>query len=316
MALVALRLVIGWHFFSEGLSHYAERGWSSEGFLRSAKGPLKPMYRSLLPDEYRWDEYMYSTPSAGPGIPEWTDQVKDDWHNYRIAFVRHYGLDKAQKDETPEQKKAREQQKNDTIEVLKRARQQLDAWVAANTGAIGENRHVLDRLRAAEGQAGAEEVPFQRTRIKERESEFRSQIAPLIAGVQGIEKDYRGELLSLLTPEQRKRGSLPRYSSRLEEMDKTLKYVLLGVGGCLIVGLFTRTAAVVGAGFLLSVVLAQPFWLPDTIPTYNQFVELVALLALATTHVGRWGGLDYFIHHLIVEPARSAKVSKQEPELY
>ena len=54
-----------------------------------------------------------------------------------------------------------------------------------------------------------------------------------------------------------------------------------------------------GAVFLLSVVLMQPFWVSDALPTYNQWVEMFALLMLATTRVGRWAGLDYFIGNLI-----------------
>ena len=48
--------------------------------------------------------------------------------------------------------------------------------------------------------------------------------------------------------------------------------------------------------------LTQPFWITDTQPTFNQFVEMFALFTLATTTVGRWGGLDFFIHYLLVRP--------------
>lgn len=315
IALVALRLVTGWHFFSEGLSHYSDRTWSSEGFLRQAKGPLQPLYHGMLPDFHRWDEYMYGPPTAGPGVTEWKDQLQDDWHEYRLAFVNHYGLDTPAKDETPEQKKQRQQQKDETVKVLARARQQLEAWVAANTGAINENRHVLERLQQAQAEKGAAEVPFQRKRIGDQQAQFRGEIGPLVGQARAIEKDYYNQLRSVLMPEQRQRSSLPAEHTKLDQVDKTLTNLLIGIGAFLIVGLFTRTAAVVGAGFLLSVALAQPFWLHDTIPTYNQYVEMIALLALATTHVGRWGGLDYFIHQLIVEPARSAKSNERASEL-
>ena len=45
--------------------------------------------------------------------------------------------------------------------------------------------------------------------------------------------------------------------------------------------------------------MMQPFWIDDTHPTFNQYVEMFALLALATTTVGRWAGLDLFVHYLI-----------------
>ncbi|MEA3227253.1 MAG: hypothetical protein U9Q07_14990 [Planctomycetota bacterium] len=34
----------------------------------------------------------------------------------------------------------------------------------------------------------------------------------------------------------------------------------------------------------------------------KNFVEMVALLALATLPVGRWGGLDYFLYHWLGRP--------------
>jgi hypothetical protein len=34
----------------------------------------------------------------------------------------------------------------------------------------------------------------------------------------------------------------------------------------------------------------------------KDFIEMVALFLLATTAVGRWGGLDYFLHHWFVRP--------------
>jgi len=77
----------------------------------------------------------------------------------------------------------------------------------------------------------------------------------------------------------------------------------------LLLGLFTRVACVAGALFLLSVVLMQPFWVSDALPTYNQYVEMVALLALATTPVGRWAGLDYFLHKLV-----AGKATKGQPD--
>jgi len=76
------------------------------------------------------------------------------------------------------------------------------------------------------------------------------------------------------------------------------------------VGLFTRLACLAGAAFLLSVVLMQPFWVSDAMPTFNQYVEMFALLTLATTEVGRWGGLDFFLPRLI-----SGKSSKGKTDV-
>ena len=61
------------------------------------------------------------------------------------------------------------------------------------------------------------------------------------------------------------------------------------------------------AAFLASVALTQPFWLADAAPTYSQILEMLTLLTLATTPVGRWGGLDFLIHFAAGRCCRSAK---------
>jgi len=50
-----------------------------------------------------------------------------------------------------------------------------------------------------------------------------------------------------------------------------------------------------GVFFLASVVASQPFWVPGAQSTYDQWVEIAALLALAALPIGGWSGLDYFL---------------------
>ncbi|HEX3869304.1 MAG TPA: hypothetical protein VHV77_02590, partial [Pirellulales bacterium] len=94
--------------------------------------------------------------------------------------------------------------------------------------------------------------------------------------------------------------------------DNIIIYTNMAIGACLMLGLFTRLACLGGALFLLSVVLAVPDW-PGLYPppppaagrtlfVGKEFIEMMALFALATLPVGRWGGLDFIIHHLIVRP--------------
>ena len=82
---------------------------------------------------------------------------------------------------------------------------------------------------------------------------------------------------------------------------------MTAVGACLLLGLLTRTACVGGAIFLLMFTLALPA-LPG-LPintraegTYlfvnKNMIEMLALLALATTRSGRWLGLDALLQFL------------------
>src|SRR5581483_6603632 len=57
VALTALRVCVGWHFFSEGLKHTTEPGYT-EGFLKQAKGPLATWFQRTLPDFHGWSRLM------------------------------------------------------------------------------------------------------------------------------------------------------------------------------------------------------------------------------------------------------------------
>ena len=50
LALVALRVGIGWHFYMEGATKVRGNDFSSVGFLNAAKGPLADKFQSLI-----WD---------------------------------------------------------------------------------------------------------------------------------------------------------------------------------------------------------------------------------------------------------------------
>jgi uncharacterized membrane protein YphA (DoxX/SURF4 family) len=78
----------------------------------------------------------------------------------------------------------------------------------------------------------------------------------------------------------------------LDFINTLTTYLTIGVGICLILGFFTRTASILGALFLLGVIASQPFWIASAAPTTNQCVELAALLVLAGTGAGRWAGMD------------------------
>src|SRR5262249_32436886 len=113
----------------------------------------------------------------------------------------------------------------------------------------------------------------------------------------------------LLSDEQWERGGkLPKSTS-----GGPLKWGLLGwadflvawgltiIGACLLLGLFSRTACVAGALLVLSFYLAMPPWpgLPENpraeghyLIVNKNIIEMLALLALATTASGKWAGLD------------------------
>jgi thiosulfate dehydrogenase [quinone] large subunit len=51
--VVALRVLIGWHFLYEGLSKLTSDGWSAKGFLLQARGPFAEVFRWMAADPER-----------------------------------------------------------------------------------------------------------------------------------------------------------------------------------------------------------------------------------------------------------------------
>ena len=81
-------------------------------------------------------------------------------------------------------------------------------------------------------------------------------------------------------------------------------FALTLVGVCLMLGLFTRLAALCGTGLLCMYYFAMPPWpgLPESPIAEGNYwivdknlIEAIALLMIATSGVGRWAGLDAYI---------------------
>jgi uncharacterized membrane protein YphA (DoxX/SURF4 family) len=85
--LVLLRLGLGWQLLYEGLWKIdtldSSSPWSSDGYLKSAQGPMRNFFRAMTgdPDDKSWlDE----------------EQVSARWDQWKDRFIRHYGLDENQ----------------------------------------------------------------------------------------------------------------------------------------------------------------------------------------------------------------------------
>jgi uncharacterized membrane protein YphA (DoxX/SURF4 family) len=357
--LVLLRLAIGWHFFKEGVSHYTDPTWSSEGFLHQARGPLADEYKAMLPEFHGWDRMMLAPladnkPQAGdeqaedaaeaneskpkaeakaadetkPGTKEaaeksekavakkhsqtpayeaWLKQAIADWRADADRAAEKYHFDETQK------------AKADALVDEFANRIEL-GWVddaGYRAGGLAQEepdirlyRQLLARTQRMSASPGANQIPNEVARVAAAEQNPLGERgltgqSPALAttpaawrtNAESFDKLFHERLAELRTPEQL--GAVPALESTpLHQIDTTIIWMLMIVGGCLIVGLFTRLAAVVGALFLLSIVCAQPPWLANSLQTYtyNQWVEMLALFSLATTPVGRWAGLDYFLH--------------------
>lgn len=327
--LIALRVAIGWHFFQEGLAHKNEAHWSSEGFLRQAKGPLAGFYHGLAPGVHSRDAVLMTplesestgeadkavAPEASRVYGAWYTTIANDWQKRLDQIAAFYKFDADQKKKVEE--------------LLVRYRTNLGKVLAEYQEDIAGYRYELFRTQQMAGgaQAGwqipfverekknpvaaaAEDIPSLKTRIAKREHDPTGEPGVNVetgphdwtADVGALESALENDALALRTDAQRTLAPAPHAQSDLRQIDTAVIWTLIIGGGCLMIGLFTRLSALALALFLGSVIASQPAWIADTVPTYFQCVEFIGLLVLASTHVGRWGGLDFFIHHLITRP--------------
>ena len=105
--------------------------------------------------------------------------------------------------------------------------------------------------------------------------------------------------------------------TRIEQMAFVMTYGFLAIGACLMLGLFTRLSALAGAAFMLFVVLCQPSY-PGVYPTdppqlghallvNKDFIEMIALLVIASTSLGRWTGVDFFLSNAAAAAGKGEK---------
>jgi uncharacterized membrane protein YphA (DoxX/SURF4 family) len=82
-------------------------------------------------------------------------------------------------------------------------------------------------------------------------------------------------------------------------VDQIIPWFDMIVGGCLVLGLLTRPAALAGGLFLLSVCASQWPGSLGAAPIYYQAVEMVAMFVLAAVGAGQCLGVDYLFSGLI-----------------
>jgi uncharacterized membrane protein YphA (DoxX/SURF4 family) len=286
VALVALRLGVGWHYFQEGASKLRDGKFNSAGFLSAAKGPLAPMYQNMI-----WDADGYFRLNR--------DATLEAWKSFADKAAAHYGFDDSQVKQAD--RKFREFEK------------QFKYFLGANAEDIREYYLGLERRDRYRGMTPPDgeqaksadgawtEVPSLHGQLEKLEGELKKKRDGWLRTIDGMWADYEREINAIATEDQARAGYYPlqrvgRRAIDSESVNRFIPWFDAIVGGLLIVGLFTRVAALAGAAFLLSVVLSQWPTAPGANATYYQTIEMLSLLVLAATGAGRFAGLDFFIH--------------------
>ncbi len=336
--LVVLRLVIGWHLLFAGVEKLRKDTWTSEGYLRESYGPLAPTFRRVagdavldrltlrpLPDDFVLGKELlheYFPPALAA-----------EWDAYFERFAAHHQLD-AQKRELAQAKleKLKDAAVRWMLEGKKLVRKTSPHGPAIEVERTTPQRvqEYLDKLHQARDLQDHALAAARRSGLADQVQKVTRDLDAARADANRLRRELRADvdqqtaalkeaLQTVLTPAQVEKGTPPepprnpwrqperwREWSLLDWNDAVVGYGLTAVGALLLVGLFTRTACVLGACFLLGFYVAAPALLgaPEALraegyPFVNKnVVEAVALLALATTRSGRWAGLDAFVYWL------------------
>ena len=282
-ALAFLRIVVGLHFFLEGFSHLRDSDWSSAGFRKAAVGPLADWYRSSLPQTGDWKGTLgaVDSRSAADAATAWQESVVGSWRKVLADRTKRLPLDAAAQ-------AAAEKSLADAAE-------ELGNWLASIEPDLTAYRLEVARLAGMERKPGAAAIPFERERVTKKRAELAGQATGWMKDADGI----RAKLVAawdaqLGSDADRRRASVVE-PSPLWKADRFVSWSLVTIGACLVLGVLVKFNAMGGAMFLASVLATQPFWVAGAQPTYNQWVELAALLVIAALPCGGWSGLDYFL---------------------
>ena len=288
LALIALRVVIGLHFFLEGSSHLRDPQWSSTGFRRAAVGPLGDFYRQPLPEPGDFSGTVASLDDRS------TDEVIAAWEASVVAGWEK-GLAARQAVVVADDAAAAAEAAATAIEST---RAELTAYFSEIEPDIEDYRGELARLAALRRTGGAEEIPYVIDRINAKQRELAGQAAGWKGDAEAFGERAVGRFAEALSPASRSAVAAVVDRSDLWKADQFVSWSLVAIGGCLLVGFLTKFNAMGGVVFLGSVVASQPFWIPGAQATYDQWVEIAGLLVIASMPCGGWMGLDYFLSPL------------------
>ena len=314
--------------------------FSSAGYFREAPGPLAWEMRQQLgdPDDDALSRLTLAPSAANddtehgkPPYERIPPGLKKDWDAYSRKFVKNYGLDDRQQGEAKaklEQAEAKlvnwltlkvdpiRPRDDQTDKDVKAALTEVEKPAPSGNATlkqlltpaervqeyrqkVQEYRDMLDKTDAAFGK---DVVGSKRLAAKAEAATMRKS---LMSDLDKKTADMKTGLDDILTPEQAQKSIAPDTApTLLWWMDGATAWGLTVIGGCLLIGLFSRVNCVLAAGFLLMTYLASPpfSWLPT--PPNNEgnylfinknLVEMFALLALATTRSGQWFGVDALI---------------------
>ena len=235
-------------------------------FLQGSAGPFRTAFRGLVCDIDGLDRL--TLPSAQAALDRRAAEI-----------AQHYGF-------TAEQRAKLE----DARDAVKAAF--ATTWNEPDVQARLADYRLMRRRIGSLSESGA---PFHQERLANDRKKLDAIAGELLAMVNEPGEELGYQAFAIATVAQMGKGPVPRAATPVDWVDRSIKWALVAIGGCLMLGLFTRYAAVAAALQLLVFYLASPPWpgLPGAtmgghyLYVDRNFIELIAAGAIAATAGGR-----------------------------
>jgi len=282
--MVLLRIAIGWHFFYEGVWKLVQDDWRATSYLVASSGPFRDIFRWMVDDV---DGRRALT----------SEDMKARLDRRCKKLVRHYGVrddDLKKKIQGHTDRLKNDGQLKDSVPAIygnQDFQQQREDYLT-----------LLDEIKAQEEKLGTTDYDKERlTDMYGRKARAKAAIlkraeAPLRTLDRFVQQKMDIEKLG--------RGAPPGEPSPTWLIDISNMWALTLVGVCLMLGLLTRLASLGGIGLLCLYYFAMPPFpgLPESPMAEGHYliinknlIEMIALLMIATSRIGCWGGIDAWI---------------------
>lgn len=154
------------------------------------------------------------------------------------------------------------------------------------------------------GEAGGVHAAYTRERLDADRKNLDLIAGEMLALVNEAVSEFDFQAQAIATVAQLGAGPLPRPAEDRLWVDGAIKISLIGIGLCLMLGLFTPVAGLAAAAQLVMFYLASPPWPGFPAASLGghylfvdrNLIELIAALVIATTASGRWAGLDAYVN--------------------
>ena len=324
---VALRLALGCHFLYEGVwkfKHPDEFAAETEGFLSGARGPLAGVFYAMVPDIDGRQRLKGEEESVDLAVADAAGKKK----KAKVALI--VNEERTRRFESLRAKfvAAHPDFKDSADKVFEKHLLGVEEYLADNWKDIQTHFEALDRYN--DSLATSPGAAFQKKRDWDQMRKLRSEAKPWLAELDARESGYKAALCDLLEksdspgPDPFAPSLNPFRWTRMEQIRFAITWGLTAIGACLFLGLGTRPAALGGGLFMMFVVMSQPSF-PGVVPAdppqlghallvNKDFIEMIALFLVASTAVGRWGGLDSLLGKLIVDPFLSKVICRTQKE--